>query len=101
MAFKLKLMAVAMVAGLALSAPVQAQPRHAMDAHQQTLANLRACRDTQSAAMAHLEQMARGGRMGPRDVAAHRQILARLAQCRTSLTAALAHLDDMARAEHH
>jgi hypothetical protein len=90
MAFKRKLMAVGLAVGLTMTAmPVQAQP----DAHQRTLNQLRQCRATQSATMAHLQQMARGGHDGP----AHRATLNRLAQCRDYLTAALAHLDEMAR----
>lgn len=90
---KLKLIALTVAAGLAVTAmPAQAQP----DAHQRTLNQLRECRETQTSTIAHLEMMARGNRNGP----AHRQALARLAQCRDYITAALAHLDDMARMHH-
>jgi hypothetical protein len=92
MASTLKVAAIGMAAGLAfLAAPAPAQPR--MDAHQRTLNQLRQCRATQIATMAHLADMARGRHDG----AAHRQALNRLALCRDYLTAALAHLDEMAR----
>lgn len=69
--------------------------------HQQMMNGIRMCRDTQTQAMAHLNDMARTERMHrPSNARVHRETLERLRQCRDTLTRAMAHMDHMAQMMH-
>jgi len=69
--------------------------------HQQMMAGVRMCRDTQTQAMAHLDDMARTERMHqPGNATMHRQIMDQLRQCRETLTHAMEHMDHMAQMMH-
>ena len=69
--------------------------------HEQMMAGVRMCRDTQTQAMAHLDDMARTERMHqPGNAAMHRQIMDQLRLCRETLTRAIEHMDHMAQAMH-